>query len=67
MLSLAPSRFRGWTSLVSGPHDSMVKALFANTEDAASALALTLPTEIADRTLTGKPLTPLAPLRVTDT
>ncbi len=31
------------------PHDSIVKALFANTEDAASALASALPPEIASR------------------
>ena len=31
-----------------GPHDSLVKALFANTEDAASALASALPREIAE-------------------
>ena len=31
-----------------GPHDSIVKALFANTEDAASALASALPREIAE-------------------
>src|SRR5690606_27772251 len=32
-----------------GKHDSIVKALFANTEDAASALASALPKEIAER------------------
>ena len=31
-----------------GPHDSLVKALFANIEDAASALASALPKEIAE-------------------
>lgn len=34
---------------MAGPHDSIVKALFANTEDAASALASALPREIAER------------------
>src|SRR5690606_26732239 len=34
--------------LMPGPHDSLVKALFANTEDAASALASALPREIAE-------------------
>ena len=32
-----------------GPHDSIVKALFANTEDAASALASALPEQVASR------------------
>ena len=35
--------------LVAGPHDSIVKAFFANTEDAASALASALPKVIAER------------------
>lgn len=34
---------------MTGKHDSIVKALFANTEDAASALASALPREIAER------------------
>lgn len=34
---------------VPGKHDSIVKALFANNEDAASALASALPKEIAER------------------
>ena len=35
--------------LVAGPHDSIVKSFFANTEDAASALASALPNAIAER------------------
>lgn len=34
---------------MAGPHDSLVKALFANHEDAASALASALPPQIAER------------------
>src|SRR5690606_38482359 len=46
---LAPHSAMWLDGPVAGPHDSIVKAFFANTEDAASALASALPNAIAER------------------